>query len=132
MSEEAVRSLLETELATVWGVRTPIAWDNVQAVIDQGIAHIEPTLDCILSETISKACQRDTYLFTIVVRVPVDTGTAEVIGHTDLLKDTFTSVLIGGITTKTAKSARIGQNEDKTWYTRRVDIELYFNNVRGA
>ncbi len=132
MSEETVRSLLESELATIWGGRTPIVWDNIQATRNHGVSHIEPTIDCVLSETLSKSCQRDTYLFTIVVRVPANKGAAEAISHTDFLKDNFSTTLIGGVTTKTVQARRIGQSNDKTWYSRRVDIELYFNNVKGA
>ena len=88
MSEQ-VRQILDTRLATQWGVLTPIIWDDVDYIPEVGTQFIRCTLDGIASEILSMSCQREFYLLTIQVFTVAGKGSSFNLELADQLVEIF-------------------------------------------
>lgn len=126
MSSDAVRLILERRLATEWGSRTPIHWDDTNDKPVVGVAFIRCTLDGIDSEPISMNCDRDFDLFTIQVLTPKGLGSENSWELSDEVARIFRRYSEGTLVVNKVVNERVGKHDE--WYQRNVLVDTQYDN----
>lgn len=125
MSSDAVRQILEERLATEWGVRTPIAWDNTDYTPEEGTPFIKCMIEGTTSEPKTGKCQREFYQMEIQILTPKGSGTGENMTMGDDLVAMFFGFAESTLICKKAHVERQGDMEE--WHSRAVFVDVQYD-----
>lgn len=125
MSQEAVRKIMEERLATEWGARTPIAWDDSDYGPVVGTPFIKPMIEGTTSEPKTGKCQREFYQMKIEVLTPKGSGAGANMVMGDDLVAMFYGYAESTLICKKAYVERLGDVEE--WHSRAVFVDVQFD-----
>ena len=126
MSDSIVNEIIETRLNDNWAL-TPIDWDNIRYVPNQGEAFITPIISNVSSNIKAFRCSEELYTLIIEVRVKDNTGLKVISSYCDTLKNLFVGYTEGNFRCVKGYIQRIGKAGK--WYQKNVVFECRYKQL---
>jgi len=124
-SEQKVNDIVEKRLKEIWAL-SKIAWENIRFNPKEGTPFISLSVSENEGQRTSKSCTRRNYTVIIEIKVPVNSGNANINSYCDLIKTGFNDYSFEHFSC--IKSYVQNAGKTRTWFQKNVVLNCKYTD----